>query len=405
VKVCFLLNDLKLSGGVATVVSHAECLARHHDFDVVLGLTGAAPKHWDYKPRDEVRVIRLGDTDETFDVAIATWWETVNELFEVDAERHAYFVQSLENRFYRAGDPERLGAALTHELPVAVLTEARWICDTLEQLRPGLRSYYVRNGIDKSVFPPPQTVTPRSNGPLRILIEGHPDVWIKAVGEAAAAASQMSAEHVTTLVSPGEFVAPVDVDRVLGPLNLEQMAELYRETDVILKLSRVEGMFGPPLEAFHLGATCVVTPVTGHDEYVVHGWNGVVVDWDDSRGTARWLDLLAVNRGYLHFLRCNALETARAWPSQRQSSQFMAAALRQIRRDPPSRIGPGAFGVVLAGIEDHRNRMIYTRSELDRPRSWVKRLQASRAYRNRLVRGLLWPARLAYRAVRRMGRR
>jgi hypothetical protein len=112
------------------------------------------------------------------------------------------------------------------------------------------------------------------------------------------------------------------------------MAALYERTDVVLKLSSVEGMFGPPLEGFHRGATCVVTPVTGHDEYVEHGWNGLLTDWDDLRGTARQLDLLARDRKLLHFLRSNAIETARAWPSWAQSSQFMAGALLAIRREP-----------------------------------------------------------------------
>ena len=86
----------------------------------------------------------------------------------------------------------------------------------------------------------------------------------------------------------------------------------YADSDVVLKLSRVEGMFGPPLEGFHMGATCVTTPVTGHDEFIEHGFNGLVVDWDDPRGTARMLDLLARDRRLLHYLRTNAWLTARA---------------------------------------------------------------------------------------------
>ena len=62
------------------------------------------------------------------------------------------------------------------------------------------------------------------------------------------------------------------------------------------------------------------------------------------RGTARLLDLLARDRRYLHFLRANALETARAWPSWEQSSTFMAAALRAIVRLPPPALrGPGTL--------------------------------------------------------------
>jgi hypothetical protein len=77
-----------------------------------------------------------------------------------------------------------------------------------------------------------------------------------------------------------------------------------------------------------------VTPVTGHDEYVVDGWNGVVVHWDDVRGTARALDLLARDRSYLHLLRTNALATAHGWPSARQSAGMMALALKRIQREP-----------------------------------------------------------------------
>ena len=68
-----------------------------------------------------------------------------------------------------------------------------------------------------------------------------------------------------------------------------------------------------------MGATCVTTPVTGFDEYVDHGWNGLVVGWDDPHGTARALDLLARDRALLQRLRDNALATARAWPSWEQS--------------------------------------------------------------------------------------
>ena len=39
------------------------------------------------------------------------------------------------------------------------------------------------------------------------------------------------------------------------------MAALYAEHDVLLKLSRFEGLGLPVLEAFHVGRPCVVTPV------------------------------------------------------------------------------------------------------------------------------------------------
>jgi hypothetical protein len=104
---------------------------------------------------------------------------------------------------------------------------------------------------------------------------------------------------------------------------------------VLLKLSRAEGMYGPPLEGFHCGCTVVTNPVTGHDDYIAHDENGLVVDWDDPVGTARALDLLARDRVLLHRLRLGALETARAWPDWETASAFMAGALRAILREPP----------------------------------------------------------------------
>jgi hypothetical protein len=124
------------------------------------------------------------------------------------------------------------------------------------------------------------------------------------------------------------------------------MAQLFAESHVLLKLSRAEGMYGPPLEAFHLGATVVTTPVTGHDEYVAHGTNGLVVGWDDPHGTARALDLLARDRRLLHELRTGALRTARAWPDWRQSSQGMALALRRVAAEPPPAIAPAGARLV-----------------------------------------------------------
>ena len=57
------------------------------------------------------------------------------------------------------------------------------------------------------------------------------------------------------------------MDRVVGGLDPAAMAALYRESDVLLKLSRVEGLGLAPVEGFHSGLPCVVTPYTGHEEY------------------------------------------------------------------------------------------------------------------------------------------
>jgi O-antigen biosynthesis protein len=361
VKVAFLVNDLQLSGGVGVVVAHARQLHDRHGFDVTLVLAREQEDpHWHHEPLQGLPVLSLDEARRTrFDIAISTWWETAFALFELHAERYASFVQSLEDRFYRPGAPERLGARLVLDLPVSFITEARWIADTLDDLRPGVPCYLVRNGIDKAVFATPDALEPRTDGPLNVLVEGYAASWFKGVNEAVAAVGQMREPHRLTVVTPyREGLVANGADRVVGPITQRELATLYAESDVLVKLSRVEGMYGPPLEAFHMGATCVTTEVTGHEEYVEHGVNALVCDWDDPRGTSRQLDLLARDRVLLHRLRLGALETARAWPTWEQAGQFMAGALHAIKRDPPPDAN-AALGRLLAdvraGIEEQRH--------------------------------------------------
>jgi O-antigen biosynthesis protein len=381
-RVAFLTQDLQLSGGVGVIVQHAVQLGRH-GFAVDLVLTrGMSRPDWAHHGLADVRVRSLAEArEQPYDVAVATWWETAGHLFELPAARHACFVQSLEDRFYEAGTPLRAEASLALDVPVRFITEARWIARTLEALFPGERVRYVRNGLAKDVFPPVDAVPVRGAGEsLRIIVEGSSQVPFKGVPEALAATAAMGEPHHVTIVSPDGSGAELGADRVLGPVSQRELAGLYAESDVLLKLSRVEGMFGPPLEAFHRGATCVVSPVSGHDEYVEHGENGLVVDWDDPAGTARALDLLARDRALLHRLRTGALATARGWPSWEQQGQVMAAALLALRREPPPDPGRAALRLSrdLAGARFDHERLA---EQVAVANARAANVEASRAYR------------------------
>jgi hypothetical protein len=362
-RVCFLLESLCLSGGVGVVVRHARGLAEDHGFEVTLAMTLAEFDHYDHEGLEQIEVIALSEARRReYDLAVATWWGTVYELFTVPARRHVHFVQSLEDRFYHPSREERALAALALAAPASFVTEASWIRRTLAELRPDASCHLVRNGIDKDVFALPEKLEVRLDPPLRVLVEGLPGVGHKGVHEAIAALEATREPCEATFVSSerGAFDGVRVPGRVVGPLTLREMAALYGEHDVVLKTSRVEGMYGPPLEGFHRGATCVTTPVTGHEEYIRHGRNAIVVDWDDPAGTGRWLDTLARDRRRLHVLRANALETARGWPSWRQSTDFMASALRAILREQPPAAGGG---FAYAGAATRANLMEMARSQ------------------------------------------
>jgi hypothetical protein len=150
-----------------------------------------------------------------------------------------------------------------------------------------------------------------------------------------------------------------------------------------------------------MGATTVTTSVSGHDEYVRHGWNGLVVDWDDLRGTARALDLLARDRRLLHFLRHNALRTATAWPSWDQQGTVMAGVLRAIRGAPAPQASAGA-GALLADVRAGVQAQAVVLAERDRLRYRIAPLLAlERILERRPLRWVMRPLRRAWGATRR----
>jgi glycosyltransferase involved in cell wall biosynthesis len=322
VRVCFVLPSLRPSGGVAVARQHAQGLREHGvEAELVVVEPGG-------EPPDE----------RAYDIAIGTWWETSAALFQLNAARRVMLLQSFEQRFYDGDAPfERLSAESTLSLPLDFVAVAPWLRDMLAEVRPGARCWVVPPGIDRATFSAEREVS-REGPPLRVLIEGQPTLRFKGVHEAIEAVGAMREPVTTTLVAldPGS-AGDVDVDRVVGGLDAAGMAALYRQHDVLVKLSRVEGLGLAPVEGFHSGLPCVVTPYTGHAEYARHGENALVVGFDDPPGTAAALDLLARDRDLLATLSAGARDTAASWPSHEESTRLLHEALVKIAEaDPPT---------------------------------------------------------------------
>ena len=370
-RVAFLLADLEPSGGANVVTGHAGRLAARDGFETEIVLT-SAPRA---QPRSlpGVPVVRLDEaSDRHYDIALATWWETAAALWELDADRRVLFLQSIESRFYPERElMERMGADAALGMPVELITIAGWMRDLMGRLRPGTPCPVVPNGIDKELFGGLER-TPRE-GPLRVLVEGQPSLWFKGVPEALAAVRAMSEPALTTVVAldPGA-AGELGAERVVGGLDAAGMARLYAEHDVLLRLSRIEGLPLPPLEAFHAGVPCVVTPFTGHEEYVRHGHNGLVVGFDDLPATSRALDLLARDTELLGRLSAGALATAAEWPDAERSTDLLAEALSA--PPPPN---PPSAALLAQTLVLHRELGRERMRELDYTQGCVEDLAAA----------------------------
>jgi O-antigen biosynthesis protein len=348
-ELCFLVGSMAISGGTYVIVQHAAYL---HDrgYDVTLAVQEpftAQTLAW----HDRTSRLRCVPIDvaksETFDLVIATWWKTALELRHFNAPRYAYFVQSIESRFYPAAEvPLRALADATYRLPGAYVTEATWIRDHLKR-NYGHDVALVRNGIRKDVY--------RTKGPAmaprdcsrqpRVLVEGHFGVSFKNTALGVRLAREAGAKDIWLLTgTPVKWVP--GVARVFSRVPMNVTPEIYRSCDILVKLSTVEGMFGPPLEIFHCGGTAIVFDVTGHDEYIVDGQNACVVRRGDMDGVVMTLRRLLNDRIELARLQAGALQTAEAWGSWDESSSAFRNWVET------SLAGPTVDRAVLAELSD-----------------------------------------------------
>ncbi|MBA2515826.1 MAG: glycosyltransferase family 4 protein, partial [Solirubrobacterales bacterium] len=272
-RVAFLVAELGRSGGMEVIREYA----RRLDDAVLVVCSGEPPS----AVEGGLTVRRLAEMEDEppVDVAIATWWTTTEALWKLRAGRRAVLLQGQDFAYYRDDEPsDRLGAQAVFDLPVDWLAVSPHLARFVELLRPGASAHLVPPGIDKTVF----SIAPvrRAAGePLRVLVEGQPTLWFKGITESIAAVRGMSLPASVTLAAaePGPAARDSGADRVIGGLDSEGMAALYAEHDVLLKLSRFEGLGLPVLEGFHTGLPCVVTPFGGMDGVVEHGINGLVV--------------------------------------------------------------------------------------------------------------------------------
>jgi O-antigen biosynthesis protein len=353
-KVAFVCSEPWISGGFNVIFRHAMELARGGITVAIVCKTPVTAEHVGWHPiaemADHPNLLWLDHNEalsHRFDLAIATWWRTFFDLWKVQADRYAYFVQSIESRFYPLEERvTRAAVDATYEAPLGIITEARWIRDYLQRVH-GRDAALATNGIDKAIFTEiGSVISPRSPGRLRVLVEGALDASFKNVPASIRLAREGGADEIW-LLSPAAADTVEGIDRVFSRIAQAQVANIYRSCDVILKLSLVEGMFGPPLEMFHCGGTAIVYNVTGHDEYIVHGHNALVAERHDDAAVVRFIRQLKDFPPFLEALKANARETAAQWPD-------WPAATAQFREAMEWAAAKAAFGRDSLGLYSRR---------------------------------------------------
>ena len=314
-KWAILLYGLGISGGANVIFEHALyaynqgvevtfITKKKQDWTVASWHVGT--KKFLYKTIDEAR-------NNQYDVVIATEWRSAFDAYQIKAYKYIYFVQSIESRFFINRESLLAYVADTsYEMDYLYITEATWIQEYLQESY-GKTSALIRNGINKDWFTREgSAIEKRTSDKIRFLVEGSVSNWLKNVPKTIELCRKGGAEEIW-LVTPDTIETYPDVDKVFSKVPMDKMPEIYRSCDVLVKLSLVEGMFGPPLEMFHCGGTVITYDIEGAEEYIKNEYNAVIVHKNDEHAVVEAIRSLISDRNKLEQLKVNALKTASNW--------------------------------------------------------------------------------------------
>lgn len=321
-KICFLVESADISGGTNVIFQHALFMHKH-GVQVTIALNQFQTYN-NISWHREAHLLKFRSIEEAsqfdYNCVIATWWKTTLLLHKFRSENYVYFVQSIESRFYPQSDLKLVNIVnQTYNLNIRFITIATWMQNYLRTAH-GKSSALIRNGIQKDIFTRyGDSFAPRPTSKPRIIIEGYFGVSFKNTALAMRIAKEAGIDDIWVLTGSNTLLAPGS-SRLFSRLALKDTAKVYRSCDILLKLSTVEGMFGPPLEMFHCGGTSVVFDVTGYDEYIINDVNSIVCNKDNLDDVVVKLRELYNNPVALERLKHGAMLTAQAWPSWEQSS-------------------------------------------------------------------------------------
>lgn len=338
-RIAFLLPSNAIAGGVYVAYQHAHFLAAQghdvtilfvsaHDGLEVKGFPGFSLK---------TQILQAAvDGKSTWDVVFATWWETFYEMFVLPSKHYFYFCQSDERRFYPSQMSEEVPfVEKTYCNPkIGIVTEAKWIRGWLEK-DYGATVEYAPNGIDNRLFCESSDVKVPKGNRVRVLIEGPGSLAYKRIDLAFRVASQVDGIELWYVSTDGVVKPHWKASKIFSRVPFTEMPAIYRSCDILLKLSTVEGFFGPPLEMMACGGTAVVSKVTGYDEYIRDGENALAVEMDDEKAACEAINRLVKDSQLRKKLSQNGMATARSMDWSQRSPLFEQAMLRLMERTAP----------------------------------------------------------------------
>jgi len=300
-RIGYFIRNIGVSGGVKVVLQHVKML-KDEGYDVIL-MAEKVKTDWGGLPSEPVaiRAKDLSDMPDR-DVYVGSVPTDVIRLFGRGRGRVVHLCQGYEPVEYRARiDGESITekyarkgvfsllkkyADITkfkkrirdieavYALPTVKAAVSKHLQDLIAKTY-GQECALIQNGIDMNVFCPPRNRTWGKDGKIRVLAVGSMAVGFKGIPDTLDAVVSLRQKGVNIeliRVSPGppserEKLRGL-VDRYLTGIREEEMAALYRDTDIFISSSLEGEGFGlPAIEAAASGVPTILTEISTYRNF------------------------------------------------------------------------------------------------------------------------------------------
>ena len=325
-RICFLLPSNTISGGIFTVFKHASALGRKgHEVTIAFMLEEREYRRsiFDAMEGVQLKSFREAASCGRYDLVVATWWETIFLLPQIEAEHILYFVQGFEDRFYPDSSPAArlVRSTFSYGDKINYATVSHALSHRLKR-DYGIGAAVIPCGIDLELFSTARPAMSKRDK-LRVMVEGLPNEERKQVRFTLELLSRFDNLEVVYVSAGGKPDYDASIDYFFQSVPHRQMPSLYKSCDFIVKLSDTESFALPVLEMFATGGTAVVSEFPGHEEYIRHGQNALVVPVRDACATEDAIRRLLSEPELLASLKSHALAEAGRWDLCRSTTAFI----------------------------------------------------------------------------------
>lgn len=245
-------------------------------------LDGTGVRH--VETDDAARPVVAADVP-TGDVVIATWWETVNWVWQLPADRgrKMQFIQDYET--WGGGTPEKVDAAC--RLPMPRITPAQWVRTMMAERFGQADVALVPNAVDSIAFaaePRGKQFVPTVGFTYTPFRPKGCDVTIEAIRRAREALPELRVVAFGSIEPTPDLPLPPGTEWHYRAPDA-QLKTLYAQCDAWLFGTRKEGFGLPILEAMACRTPVIAAPAGAAPELLAGG-GGMLIPMEDPAAMA-----------------------------------------------------------------------------------------------------------------------